>query len=185
MHDHSYYILQGGAYNSDMSDEELLGTLGAVIGHEISHGFDSTGAQYDKDGNLAVWWTEEDYAEFLRRNQKMEDYYNAIHPWEGQDLYGSIVTGEACADMAGIKVALRIAAEKENFDYDAFFRAYAGLWLDKDTLQMIYRRINDVHPMGYLRVNCTLQQFDEFLNCYGITEGDGMYLAPEDRVNIW
>ena len=176
---------QGGAYNSDMSDEELLGTLGAVIGHEISHGFDSTGAQYDKDGNLAVWWTEEDYAEFLRRNQKMEDYYNAIHPWEGQNLYGSIVTGEACADMAGIKVALRIAAEKENFDYDAFFRAYAGLWLDKDTLQMIYRRINDVHPMGYLRVNCTLQQFDEFLNCYGITEGDGMYLAPEDRVNIW
>ena len=176
---------QGGAYNSDMSDEELLGTLGAVIGHEISHGFDSTGAQYDKEGNLATWWTEEDYEEFLRRNKKMEDYYNAIHPWEGQDLYGSIVTGEAGADMAGIKVALRIAAEKENFDYDAFFRAYAGLWLDKDTLQMVYRRINDVHPMGYLRVNCTLQQFDEFLDCYGITEGDGMYLAPEDRVIIW
>ena len=176
---------QGAVYSSDMSDEELLGTLGAVIGHEISHAFDSSGAQYDKDGNMAAWWTEEDYNTFLARNKKMEDYYNAIHPWEGQNLYGSIVTGEACADMAGIKVALRIAAEKENFDYDAFFRAYAGLWLDKDTLQMTYIRINDVHPMGYLRINCTLQQFDEFLDCYGITEGDGMYLAPEDRVNIW
>ena len=176
---------QGGLYSSDMSDEELLARLGCVIGHEISHGFDSTGAQFDKNGNMASWWTEEDYAAFLKRNQKMVDYYNAMHPWEGQDFYGSIMTGEAGADMAGMKVVLRIAAEKENFDYDAFFRAYAGLWLEKDSLQRAYSHINDVHPMGYLRINCTLQQFDEFLNCYGITEGDGMYLAPEDRVSIW
>ena len=176
---------QGGIYNSEMSDEELLGKLGVVIGHEISHGFDSSGAQFDKDGNMADWWTEEDYTAFLARNEKMEAYYNAIHPWEGQDLYGSIMTGEACADMAGMKVALRVAAEKEDFDYDAFFRAYADIWLAKDTLQMCYRRINDVHPMPYLRINCTLQQFDEFLDFYGITEGDNMYLAPADRVNIW
>ena len=95
------------------------------------------------------------------------------------------MTGEACADMAGMKCMLRIAAEKEDFDYDSFFRAYADLWLTKDTLQISYARINDNHPMGYLRVNATLQQFDEFLNFYGISEGDGMYLAPEDRVCIW
>ena len=176
---------QGGIYNSEMSDEELLGKLGVVIGHEISHGFDSTGAQFDKNGNMADWWTEEDYAAFLARNEKMEAYYNAIHPWEGQDLYGSIMTGEACADMAGMKVALRIAAEKEDFDYDAFFRAFADYYFSKNTLQRCYTMINDVHPLNYLRINCTLQQFDEFLKCYGIVKGDGMYLAPEDRVIVW
>ena len=176
---------RGGNYNSDMSEEELLGKIGVVIGHEISHAFDSTGAQFDKDGNMSDWWTEEDRAAFLERNKKMEDYYNAIHPWAGQDLHGSIVTGEACADMAGVKVVLRLAAEKEGFDYDAFFRAYADLWMYKETLQRVYLRLNDVHPLPYLRTNCTLQQYDEFLDFYGITEGDGMYLAPEDRVNIW
>ena len=77
------------------------------------------------------------------------------------------------------------AGPESLFDYDAFFRAFADVWLTKDTLQMAYIRINDVHPMDYLRVNCTLQQFDEFLDFYGITEGDGMYLAPADRVIIW
>ena len=185
----SVYILgafaKGGLYNSEMSDEELLAKLGAVIGHEISHAFDSSGAQFDKDGNMADWWTEADYAAFQERNQKMVDYYNAMHPWEGQDFYGSIMTGEAGADMAGLKAALRIAAGMEDFDYDAFFRAYADAWLTKDTLQEAYVRINDTHPMLYLRINCTLQQFDEFLDFYGITEGDGMYLAPADRVIIW
>ena len=176
---------QGNIYNSEMSDEELLAKLGAVIGHEISHAFDSSGAQFDASGNMADWWTEDDYAAFLARNEKMVDYYNAIHPWEGQALYGSIMTGEAGADMAGVKVALRAAAELKDFDYDAFFRAYADLWLTKETLQNAYAGINDVHPLAYLRVNCTLQQFDEFLDCYGITEGDGMYLAPADRVTIW
>ena len=176
---------QGDIYNSEMSDEELLAKLGSVIGHEISHAFDSSGAKFDKDGNMANWWTEEDKAAFEARNQRLQDYFSAMHPWEGQDFIASIMTGESCADMAGLKVVLRIAAEKENFDYDAFFRAYADLWLTKDTLQMAYTRINDAHAMGYLRINTTLQQYDEFLNFYGISEGDGMYLAPEDRVNIW
>ena len=176
---------QGDIYNSEMSDEELLAKLGSVIGHEISHALDSSGAKFDKDGNMANWWTEEDKAAFEARNQRLQDYFSAMHPWEGQDFMASIMTGESCADMAGLKVVLRIAAEKESFDYDAFFRAYADLWLTKDTLQMAYTRINDAHAMGYLRINTTLQQYDEFLNFYGISEGDGMYLAPEDRVNIW
>ena len=115
----------------------------------------------------------------------MVDYYNAMHPWEGQNYYGSIMTGEACADMAGIKVMLLLAAQKPDFDYDLFFRTFAHDYLTKDTLQMTYLRINDVHPICCLRINATLQQYDEFLNFYGITEGDGMYLAPDARVNIW
>ena len=189
MQTNSVYIMgafaRGGLYNSKMSDEELYATLGSVIGHEISHAFDSTGAQFDKDGNMASWWTDEDYEKFLERNKKMADYYNAMHPWEGQDFYGSIMTGEACADMAGMKVMLRLASEIPDFDYDTFFRAFAGLWLDKDTLQWAYASINDPHPMCYLRINATLQQYDDFLDFYGIEEGDGMYLAPEERVAIW
>ena len=98
-------------------------------------------------------------------------------PWPVAQLYTQTYLKQEDKD--------RIAAEKDNFDYDAFFRAFAEAWLTKDTLQMAYTRINDNHPMCYLRINCTLQQFDEFLNYYGITEGDGMYLAPEDRVAIW
>ena len=183
------YILggftQGAIYNSGMSDEEMMGTLGWVVGHEISHAFDSKGSQFDKDGNMNDWWTDEDKKAFLKRNEKMEAYYNKMHPWEGQDFHGSIMTGEACADMGGMKVLLRIASEKKDFDYDKLFRSLAVAWLEKGTLQNAYHQINDVHPMGYLRVNCTLQQFDEFIDFYGIKKGDGMYLAPEDRVVIW
>ena len=176
---------QGEIYGSDMSDEAILGTLGWVIGHEISHAFDSSGAQFDKDGNMKQWWTDEDFAAFTKRNEKMAAYYNAMHPWAGQDFYGRIMTGEGCADMGGMKAVLRIAAKQKDFDYDTLFRTLCLVWMEKGTLQVAYHRINDVHPMGYLRVNCTLQQFDEFLDFYGIKEGDGMYLAPEDRVAIW
>ena len=176
---------QGKIYSGDMSDEAILGTLGWVIGHEISHAFDSSGAKFDKDGNMNQWWTDEDFAAFKKRNEKMEAYYNAMHPWAGQDFYGRIMTGEGCADMGGMKVVLRIAAQKEGFDYDTLFRTLCLVWMEKGSLQAAYSQINDVHPMGYLRVNGTLQQFDDFLDFYGIKEGDGMYLAPEDRVAIW
>jgi len=87
--------------------------------------------------------------------------------------------------MAGLKVVLQIAAGKEGFDYDRFFRAYADLWAEKMTAQMAVYYIKDEHPLHYLRINTVLQQYDEFLDYYGIREGDGMYLAPEARVNIW
>ena len=185
----SIYILgayaRGDIYNSEMSDEEVMAKLGVSIGHEISHAFDRTGAQFDKDGNMKNWWTKEDKEEFKKRNARLAEYYNAIHPWEGQDLKGSIMTGEACADMAGMKVALRVASEKKNFDYDKFYRAFADLWLAKENLLAVQAGIENEHPLNYLRINCTLQQYDEFLDFYGIKEGDNMYLAPEDRVNIW
>ena len=95
------------------------------------------------------------------------------------------MTGEACADMAGVKVILKIALDRAGFDYDRFFRSYADMWAEQLTSQIIYAYLNDEHPLGYLRINATLQQYDEFLDFYGIKEGDGMYLAPEDRVNIW
>ena len=175
---------RGNIYNAEMDDEDLYARLGTVIGHEISHAFDSTGAQFDQDGNMKQWWTDEDWAAFRERNEKLNAYFKAIHPWEGQDLAEN-KTGEACADMGGIKCMLRMAAKKDGFDYDRFFRSYADMWMEKGTLPMAYVYFNDEHPMSYLRVNCSLQQFDQFLDLYGIKEGDRMYLAPEDRVNIW
>ena len=175
----------GQMYNPEMCDEELYGALGMFIGHEVSHAFDSSGAQFDKDGNMSMWWTEEDYMAFLEKNQALSDYFSAMYPWEGQEFYGEIMTGEACADMGGMRAMLAIAAEKENFDYDLFFRTYAATWCYKGVPEAIYSGIYNEHPLYYLRTNAVLQQFDEFLDFYGIEEGDGMYLSAENRVRIW
>lgn len=172
-------------YRKDVPFETNMGLIGCVIAHEISHLFDSYGSHFDENGNLVDWWTAGDKAEFNRRVERMVDYYKGIHPWEGADLPASILPAEACADMAGVKCILRIAAQTEAFDYDLFFRTYAKLWLSKVDDSLVDQLIMDSHPMEYLRTNCTLQQFDEFLDFYGITEGDGMYPAPSDRIAIW
>ena len=177
---------RGELYNEDMSTEELYGTLGTVIGHEISHAFDSTGSQYDADGNFADWWTEDDYAAFSAKTQRISDYFSSITVWDGLQVNGSILTGEACADMGGMACILRLASELEDFDYDTFFRSYANLWARVETPNYAYILVaQDSHPLYYLRINAVLQQFDEFLDCYGISEGDGMYLAEADRIAVW
>lgn len=176
----------GGLYSSDMRDEEVYGKIGFYIGHEITHAFDRSGAMTDKNGNMVQWWTDGEMAAFMEKNRKLADYFSAIHPWEGVSWNGDTKTGEACADMGGMKCMLMLAKEKENFDYDLFFRSYAECHLLKLTPEYaMAAKFPDVHPLNYLRINTVLQQFDEFLDFYGIKEGDGMYLAPEDRVNIW
>ena len=185
----SIYIL--GAYVrplgdiSALSDEALYAKIGIAIGHEFSHAFDPTGSQFDKDGNMNLWWTEEDGAAFGEKAAKLAAFYDKIQPWKGMGYHGNIVSGEACADLAGMKVVLRIVGQKEGFDYDAFFRAYAENYMSVMTPEFALQMMGDFHPMSYLRVNIVLQHFDEFLNLYDIHEGDGMYLAPEDRVSIW
>ena len=178
--------LEEPIYYDSMTDEELYALVGATIGHEISHAFDPTGSQFDKDGNYANWWTDEDHKAFEERAKKQIAYYDSITAWEGQNIPGELEQGEVVADMAGMKVILSIAKEKENFDYDAFFTSYAKLWRRINTREMEYLSIlRDTHPVHYLRTNVTLQQFDEFYETYEIKEGDGMYLAPEDRVIVW
>ena len=178
-------FVQAPNYKPDMSDEELYAYMGPAIAHEISHAFDAKGAKFDKDGNFINWWTDEDNAAFNEKNERLAAYFNAMHPWEGQDFNGEAMVGEACADMAALKCMLRIAAGKPDFDYDKFFRAYADRCATRETLGMAMARLEDEHPMMYLRINTNLQQYDDFLDFYGITEGDNMYLAPEDRVAIW
>ncbi|MDO4492603.1 MAG: M13 family metallopeptidase [Clostridia bacterium] len=179
-------ILGTGIYDVNAPREANLGGIGVIIGHEISHAFDTNGAQFDKNGVLRNWWTAEDFAAFEARTQKVIEYFNGIIPYEGSEPYnGEMVKTEAVADMGGMKCMLGIAAKDPDFDYDTFFRSWATVWATKRSpeTEMQYS-VMDVHPLAYLRINVTAQQFDEFVKTYGVAEGDGMYLAPEARITV-
>ena len=180
-------ILGGDFYGPEMSYEEKLGGIGMVIGHEISHAFDTSGAQFDATGNVAKWWTDEDYAAFKARADKLIKYFDAmvVTP-EGAKYNGSLVQTESIADMAGVKAMLGIADGREGFDYDKFFRAYARIWKLIQTRERNDAVLKtDVHALPYLRVNAVLQQYGKFHEHYKLKKGDGMYLPPDERVAVW
>ena len=179
-------LLDGAFYREDMSEEELFAGIGSAIGHEISHAFDTKGAQYDENGNIVNWWTDEDLKTFHERADKLAKYYSGITAFNGEKVRGDNIKTEAIADMAGMKCVLGLASENKDFDYKAFFEANAAVWRGLYTKELEYMLLTqDVHPLRYLRVNATVQQFDEFYETYGIKEGDNMYLAPENRVLVW
>ena len=174
-------------YRSDMSIEEKYGAIGSVIGHEISHAFDTNGSQYDENGNVKDWWTKEDKEAFRNRANKLVAYFDKVVAFDDGTKYsGQMVQTEAIADIAGMKAMLTLAKKVPNFDYDKFFRAHEKMWARVHTIESAENAVlTDTHPLHYLRGNVTVQQFDEFLETYGIKEGDGMYLAPEDRIAVW
>ncbi len=179
-------ILYGAAYNDQMSEEERMAAIGIVIGHEISHAFDTSGALFDASGHMTNWWTAADRAAFDQKAKKLIAYYDAMEIPGARGSYGQQVAGEAIADMGGMRCMLNIAATRENFDYDKFFRSFAAVWCNKQTSQTaIQMAAIDEHPLQALRINCTVQQFQEFYDTYDVKPGDGMYLAPEERVAIW
>ena len=174
-------------YRSDMSIEEKYGAIGTVIGHEISHAFDTNGSQYDEVGNVKDWWTAEDKKAFRERANKLVAYYDKVVAFDDGTKYsGQMVQTEAIADIAGMKVMLTLAKKVPNFDYDKFFRAHEKMWARVYTVEAAENAVlTDTHPLHYLRGNVTVQQFDEFNETYGIKEGDGMYIAPENRIAVW
>lgn len=179
-------ILGGDIYRDDMSVEELYAGIGNVIGHEISHAFDTNGAQFDANGNMVNWWTEEDLEGFQKRAAKLAAYYDTILAFDGEYVSGVNVQSEAIADITGMDCMLRLAKQEKNFDYDKFFRQYAKTWKRVSTREYEYMCLKqDVHPLDYLRVNTVVQQFDEFYKTYHVNYGDKMYLAPADRLTIW
>lgn len=180
-------ICEPPVYSPDMTYEEKLAGLFTVVGHEITHGFDKTGAQYDKEGANNAWLPEEDQAAFTDRNDKVGTFYTTLRPYSGSGLYiGTNVNGEATADMGGLKAALHLARKVPDFDYDRFFRAYAKMWKLNVPLEEEKDKFRgDPHPLAFYRINVGLQQFDEFYETYGIKEEDGMYLKPEDRIKVW
>ena len=179
-------ILGGTLYNSNMSREELFANVGDTIAHEISHAFDTTGCQFDEKGNLRNWWTQQDQAAFAERADRLAAYYDNIEPFMDVYCVGNQIEGEAIADLVAMKILLRIANDDKSFDYDKFFRAFSETWRTITTIQSDYYALSqDTHPLPYLRVNCVVQQFEEFYETYGVKKGDGMYLAPKDRLEVW
>lgn len=118
---------------------------------------------------------------------KLIDYYDQVVAFDdGTPYFGQLVQTEAIADMAGLKCMLKMAEKVDDFDYDKFFRANAILWARTGSKEVMeYYATVDVHPLNYLRSNVSSAQFDEFLETYGIKEGDGMYVAPDDRIAVW
>lgn len=179
-------IIQGHFYDVNAPKEVNLGGIGVIIGHEISHAFDNTGAQYDSDGNLNNWWTEEDYKEFMQKTQKVANFYSQIEATPGEKLDGNLTVGENIADIGGVSCLLDILGEMNNANYKAFFESYAVTWRQITTKEYAtYALIIDVHSPNKVRVNAVLPQFQKFYDTYGITEKDGMYVKPGDRIGIW
>ncbi|BCZ49219.1 endopeptidase [Clostridium gelidum] len=179
-------IIQGHFYNLNATREVNLGGIGAIIGHEISHAFDNTGAQYDADGNLNNWWTEKDYAQFTQKAYKIAGFYGGIEALPGEKINGYLTVGENIADIGGVSCLLKILNKMDKPDYKVFFESYATTWRQITTKEYEeYALSIDVHSPNKFRVNAVLPQFQEFYDTYGITEKDGMYVKPEDRLGIW
>ena len=181
-------ILAGNfMYDPEAPIEVNYGRLGTVIGHEISHSFDTSGYGYDAEGLPYGWWTNEDEVALRTRSDKLAAHYSKlVYMPGGSPAYnGQHVQGEAISDMGGVKCMLALAEKIPDFDYDLFFRSYASLWAFQTSYDLELKRAEGEHPLGFYRTNITLQQFDKFYETYGIGPGDGMYLAPEDRLLVW
>ena len=182
----------GDFYDASWPIERRLGGVCMVVGHEISHAFDTRGADYDKDGNYRDWWKPEDRQAFNDRVNRLVAYYSQIVPVPqlSDKPYGEdgarFIMGEAIADLASVKCLLSIARGIENFDYELFFTQLARIQkvARYDAAEMFYLN-TDNHPVDCFRCNVPLSNYDEFLETYGVKEGDGMYLAPEDRIRVW
>ena len=179
-------ILQGAFYDANASKETKLGAIGAIIGHEISHAFDNTGAKFDADGNLNNWWTQEDYDKFEEKTKKVRAFYSQVKLDNGKNVNGDLTVGENIADIGGIACSLDILGKMPNPDYKAFFESNAAVWREINTNEYAdYRLQYDAHSPNKIRNNIVLSQFDKFDEIYGIKQGDKMYIKPEDRVQIW
>ena len=190
-------ILQPPFYNYTADEAVNYGGIGAVIGHEISHAFDDQGAQFDSDGNLINWWTEEDLAEFKKRGDALADQYSAIEVADSLFINGRFTLGENIGDLGGLLGAydglqLHFAENGRPDDIDGFtaeqrfFMSWATVWrtlIRPDALETQIK--TDPHSPGYNRAIQPLKNIDAFYEAFDIKEGDAMWLAPEKRVRIW
>jgi len=179
-------ILQAPFYDKNASFEENLAAIGSTIAHEITHMFDDGGAQYDANGNVTDWWSKEDYEHFKELCKKAEGFYDGREAAPGVPADGKETLSENIADIGGIACGLEILSAMDNPDYDAFFRSYARQWTRAaNHAALADLAESDVHAPNNLRTNRVLANFQEFADTYGIKPGDGMYVAPEDRIEIW
>ena len=178
--------LQAPVYDPIASEEENLATLGITIAHEITHAFDNDGANYDETGNLSNWWTDADRAQFDALCEEVVAYYDGWECAPGIATDGGLTLIENIADLGAMNCLMDIAATQPDFDYKAFFEKMARMFVDTDSREWLaYLTVTDSHSFGGVRVNRLLSSCDAFYDTYDVQPGDGMYVAPEDRVGIW
>lgn len=178
-------ILQAPFYSLQQSSSENYGGIGAVIAHEISHAFDNNGALFDEFGSLNNWWTSEDSAHFKQLAQQMINEFDGLD-FAGQKVNGKLTVSENIADGGGLSCALEAAKQEDDFDAKQFFINWATIWRMKATKQYEQLLLSiDVHAPQKLRANVQAQNLADFYTAFDIQPGDGMYKAPDDRVNIW
>lgn len=189
-------ILQYPFFDMEADDAFNYGAIGVVIGHEMTHGFDDQGRQYDKDGNLKDWWTEEDAKNFEERANVMVAFFDSIEVAPGVHANGRMTLGENIADHGGLQVSFQafknaIAAAplevKEGFTPEQrFFLAYANVWANNIRPEAILQLTKiDVHSLGKWRVDAALPHIAAWNEAFGITEKDPMFVPVEKRVSIW
>jgi putative endopeptidase len=183
-------ILQEPFYSSTQSIAENLGGIGAVIGHEITHGFDDKGRLFDSDGNLNDWWTEDDAKRFEERSKKLENHFNKFSFFD-IGVNGKLTLGENIADLGGITFSLKTLErltkpEDKEDQIRKLFEQWAKIWRCNITDDALKNQLlTDPHSPTILRVNAILSNLDEFHKVYNIKVEDKLFLDPELRSNIW
>ncbi|MGO3328553.1 M13-type metalloendopeptidase, partial [Gordonia sp. (in: high G+C Gram-positive bacteria)] len=193
-------ILQAPFFDPDADDAANYGGIGAVIGHEIGHGFDDQGAKYDGDGNLVDWWTDDDRTEFGKRTTALAAQYDQFTP-DGLDekhkVNGEFTLGENIGDLGGLSIALvayRIATEDSGeppviddlTGEQRVFFSWAQIWRTKTRDAEAIRRLSiDPHSPPEFRCNGVVRNVDAFYSAFDVAPGDALYLDPDERVHIW
>jgi putative endopeptidase len=192
-------ILQPPFFDAEADDAANYGGIGAVIGHEIGHGFDDQGAKYDGDGNLVDWWTDEDRSEFAARTKALIEQYDEYTPRElgdGHHVNGAFTVGENIGDLGGLSIALlayRLSLKgKEAPAIDGLtgeqrvFFGWAQVWRTKSRDAEALRRLAiDPHSPPEFRCNGVIRNIDAFYDAFEVSESDKLYLEPQRRVRIW
>ena len=190
-------ILQAPFYDYKADEAVNYGGIGAVIGHEISHGFDDSGATYDADGNLIDWWTSQDLSKFKDLGGALADQYSALEPLPGIHVDGKFTLGENIGDLGGINAAydgLQLHLQKNGnpglidgyTPEQRLFISWATIWRSKMRDEALKNQVKtDPHSPGMYRAYVPLLNLDTFYKAFNIKEGDGMFVAPDKRVKIW
>ncbi len=189
-------ILQVPFFDPTADDAFNYGAIGVVIGHEMTHGFDDQGRQYDKDGNMHDWWKEEDAKNFTARTDKYADFFSNIKVLPDLNANGRLTLGENLADHGGLQVAwcaYKNATKRAPLPVidgltadQRFFLAYAGVWAGNIVEAEIRNRTkSDPHSLGRWRVNGALPHIDAWYEAFGVKEGDKMYLPKSERLPLW
>ena len=190
-------ILQAPFFDFKADPAVNFGGIGAVIGHEISHGFDDGGARFDGDGNLNNWWTEQDRKNFDIKVKQLAEQYSKYEPVKGSFVNGVFTSGENIADLGGVAIAYdalqMYLKERKNpgvisgyTQEQRFFLSWATIWRTKSTEQYLINQVKtDPHSPGFYRAFAPLTNVDAFYKAFNVKEGDKLYKKPENRIKIW